>query len=358
MTIMTMTNPPKLSRFQKAAVAGATLAVVAGLGYGLFGRKKELKINFEAAKTERLPTFVDTAHCLSRPRPLAETYLTVQHGGRLEQLGRNVGQSVRRGEIIAVVDRTANAAALKSALSGYGLAQRDYARVSGLLAGGSVTREEFDGAASRLEIKRAELEQARQRVEDSVVRAPFDGVVSVVVFKPGDKVPDGGRIAAIDDPRGTQATCRLDADVAKALPKTQQTTWTLVDGGKKESFPAQATITVDEPQGGFIGLDREVHVETLAAQAKAVAGKLVDITLNLPAKQDVTRIDSLAVVRRQGKPYVLVRRAGGVLAWTPVEIVKQTPTETVAAGVPADGEILVLRDDLTAIEAYVVAARK
>ena len=344
----------KLTKFQKIAVGGSGLLMVAFVAFLVFGRKGEDELTFESVKVEPLATFADDVHCVARPKPLAETYLSVQHGGRLEQLTKTAGQAVMKGEILAVVDRTVNAAGLKSALSGYLLAEKDYSRISGLLRGGSVTREEFDGAGSRLEIKRAELELAKQHVEDGVVRVPFDGVVSVVVFKVGDKVPDGGRVAAIDDPRGTQASCRLPAEIASQLPAEQNTLWTVVDAGAKGGWRADAKINVEQPQGGFSGLDREVRVETLLPEAKAAIGKLTDITLTLPEHQHVARLDSMAVVRRDGTPYVLTRdHTGKQYEWVPITVIKQTSQATVAAGVPTDKEILLLRDDLTKIETFV-----
>lgn len=310
-------------------------------------------MHFDVAKVEQMAEFADDAHCVARPRALGETFLSVQHGGRLEEVLLKAGSPVKAGEIIAIVDRTANGAALKSALSAFRLAGSDYQRSSSLLSSGSATREEADSNRSKLDVKRAELEQAKQRVEDGIVRSPIDGVVSVVVFKLGDKVPDGGRVAAVEDPNGTQASCRLPVEIATQLTHEQSTTWTLVDGKTPTSWTAPAKISVEDPQGGFTGLDREVRIETSDPVVRGSIGSLTDIVMKLPMHKNVAKVPSLAVVRREGGAYVLRRDNHGDFSWHKISVIKQSAQETVAEGVPTDGEILLLSDDLGKIEAYV-----
>lgn len=316
-------------------------------------RRSKDAMHFEVAKVEQLAQFADDAHCVARPRALGETYLSVQHGGRLEEVLLKAGSPVKAGQIIAIVDRTANAAALKSALSAFRLAASDYQRSSSLLRSGSATREEADSNRSKLDVKRAELEQAKQQVEDGIIRSPIDGIVSVVVFKIGDKVPDGGRIAAVEDPNGTQASCRLPVEIATQLTPNQTTTWTLVDGKTPTSWTVPAKIAVEDPQGGFTGLDREVRIETSDPTVRATIGMLTDIVMKLPAHNNVAKLPSLAVVRREGGAYILLQEKSGELRWQKITVIKQSAQETVAEGVPQDGQVLLLPDDLGKIENYV-----
>ena len=332
--------------------AGAAVAVLL-LVLALLSSRSGPKMKFETASVEHLAQFADVAHCVARPRALGETYLSVQHGGRLEDVSLKPGARVKAGQIIAIVDRTANFAALKSALSGYRQASSDYNRSSSLLRGGSATREEAESNRSKLDVKRAELEQAKQRVEDGIVRSPIDGVVSVVVFKLGDKVPDGGRIAAVEDPNGTQASCRLPVEVATQLTNEQTITWTMVDGKNPVSWTVPSRIFVEDPQGGFTGLDREVRIETNETIVRGSIGMLTDITLKLPQHSNVAKVPSLAVVRREDGAYVLQKDNDGDFRWHKINIVKQNSQEVVAEGIPADGQVLLLKDELGKIETYV-----
>jgi multidrug efflux pump subunit AcrA (membrane-fusion protein) len=351
-------------------------------------------INLDPAEIHFLPTYADHVQCVTRPKALAQTYLSVQYGGRLDRINFAPGERVKTGDIIAIVDQTANSAGLKSALSAFRLAQSDHARSTSLFASGAVTREELDSTRSRLDVKRAELEQAKQRVEDSVVRSPMDGIISVVVFKVGDKVPDGGRIAAVEDPNGVLALCRFSTDIAATFekpakpevavgasaelaattattpaesntetaastiipvvkPDDHASTWKLVETTPPVTMDVPVRITVEKSTGGFQGLDVDVRVETSKPEAKAAIGKLTEIQLRLPEKQNVVKLPSLAVVRRSGKPYVLLAEGRWKYRWNEVSIVKQTPQETIATGVAEGSKVLLLKDDLSKIETYV-----
>lgn len=340
-------------------------------------------VQLEHADIKFLSTYTEDVKCITRPKALAETYLSVQFGGRLDGVLRSAGDPVKVGDIIAVVDRTANSAGLKSALSGFRLAQSDYGRVSSLFSSGSVTREELDSSRSKLDVKRAELEQAKQRVEDSVVRSTIDGIVSVVVFKVGDKVPDGGRIAAVEDPRGTLALCRMPSDIAAnfdqpvapkiktevpsaeltsaTTPATEPATkqderpsnWKLLEESAQALPLIPVRVTVEKAAGGFQGLEVDVRLETSQPEAKVTVGQLTEITLQLPERKNVAEVPSLAVVRRAGGAFVLVEEKWGKYRWNQISIVKQTPKETVASGIPEGAKIFVLKDDLSKIETYV-----
>lgn len=339
-----------IRKHPRLTVGGAAVLILVIL---IMSRTSGKKMTFDVVKVEHLAQFADEAHCVARPRALGETYLSVQHGGRLENVSLKPGAPVKAGQIIAIVDRTANFAALKSALSGFRLAASDYQRSSNLLQGGSATREEAESNRSKLDVKRAELEQAKQRVEDGIVRSPIDGVVSVVVFKVGDKVPDGGRVAAVEDPNGTQASCRLPVDIATQLTNQQTITWTLVDGKTPTSWVVPSRIFVEDPQGGFTGLDREVRIETNDTAVRGSIGMLTDITLKLPEHSNVTKLPSLAVVRREDGPYILQRDKNGDFRWQKINVVKQNSQEVVAEGVPTEGDVLLLKDELGKIETYV-----
>ncbi len=347
-------NFSKIKRFivgHKLVSAGVVIAFIFAAKWMNSANKN--KVNFETAKVEYLDTFIDEVACLGRPKSLVETYLSVQHGGRLDLLNKPAGSSVKTGEIIAVIDRTANAAGLKSALSGYRLAQSEYSRTSSLFRSGSTTREQMDTARSNADVKRAELEQAKQRVEDSIVRSPIDGVVSVLVFKVGDKVPDGGRVAAVEDPTGTQLTCRLPAEIAVQLTSEQTVAWTLVDQVNPGKWTVPSKISVEQPQGGFAGLDREVRIETNDPEVKKAAGKATTVMLKLPLQNNVTRLPSLADIRKQTGTFVLQKTKSGNFEWIPVTILKQSAQETVVQGIASGSELMLLKDSIAKIEAYV-----
>ena len=69
-------------------------------------------------------------------------------------------------------------------------------------------------------MKKAELEQAKQRMEDSMIRSPVDGVIALVPFQVGDTVPDGSRVAVIEDRTKFQVNVQVENQQARYLTET------------------------------------------------------------------------------------------------------------------------------------------
>jgi RND family efflux transporter MFP subunit len=135
---------------------------------------------------------------------------------RMVELDIEEGDHVRAGQIIARLDDTNVRAALAQAraqldYANAGLAetqvnlanaQRDYDRQKSLLEGHFVSQSAVDNAQTTLDALRAQLatqrsnvtvvsrgvEAAERNLDDTVVRAPFAGVVTVKAAQPGEMV--------------------------------------------------------------------------------------------------------------------------------------------------------------------------
>ena len=126
------------------------------------------------------------------------------------------GDHVQAGQVIARLDDSNARASLAQSAAQLGQAEANvrstqtaladadqkYQRYRGLAGGGAVSaqsiddaRTSFDAARSNLDVarsqaavSRAELEVARRNLDDTVVRAPFTGVVTVKAAQPGEIV--------------------------------------------------------------------------------------------------------------------------------------------------------------------------
>lgn len=125
--------------------------------------------------------------------------VSFRNGGRIVALAADVGDKVVAGRILASVDdaqarAVEQAAMAQLAAAEAGLTQARLARdrVAELLARGASTRTELLGAeqallaatASRDQVL-AQLKTARQAVADTVITAPFDGIVTERTAEPG-----------------------------------------------------------------------------------------------------------------------------------------------------------------------------
>jgi len=103
---------------------------------------------------------------------LTEHSLGARVAGRLASLFVDEGSLVKKGQVIATLDR-------------YEQAQKDYDRQGQLFKTGGVTEQS--------------LEYAQLAVDDQRVVSPVDGVVLVKVHDPGEVVPAGGAVVVVGD---------------------------------------------------------------------------------------------------------------------------------------------------------------
>jgi RND family efflux transporter MFP subunit len=100
--------------------------------------------------------------------------------GRIIRLEAKEGQEVKAGDVLAELDNTNFAAELDVAMANLRKASSDLARSENIFAEdpGAITQERIDADRRAVEVAEARVAQARKAVDDTILRAPFDGAVS------------------------------------------------------------------------------------------------------------------------------------------------------------------------------------
>lgn len=143
--------------------------------------------------------------------------------GRLAELNVEEGMKVRRGHVIARLEDADYRAALEEARAVAAEADLAAARLARLVSEKIASAAELDAAVARRDSARARVSLAEANLENTIVRAPFDGVVLTKKAKVGETVAPGGfsaggstgsssAIATIADFR----TLEVEADVTEA----------------------------------------------------------------------------------------------------------------------------------------------
>ena len=135
-------------------------------------------------------------------------------GGKVAQRKVEVGQFVREGDILAVLDdadyRLAEEASRQQwtvAVEQTRQADSDRQRLTALKADGSVSAADAERAQTNAQTAHAtaeaearKLELARNRLKYTVLRASHSGVVTAVRFEAGQVVPEGQPVVSIANP--------------------------------------------------------------------------------------------------------------------------------------------------------------
>lgn len=166
-----------------ATVAGAGFLFWRGIPPKAFGNGDEA----QAAPQPVRP--VPTTNVLPAPNnSIREFPATVQAahrvdmsfsvGGVLTELNAEAGRVVEKGEIIARLDPRDFENAVKSAQATYDEALQNLQRTRTLREQNVTTQSELDSAQAAFETAEAELRIRRKALEDTIMRAHFDGVVA------------------------------------------------------------------------------------------------------------------------------------------------------------------------------------
>jgi RND family efflux transporter MFP subunit len=155
--------------------------------------------------------------------PLQSATVRAEVGGAVLRTHAEAGERVKRGAMLATLDDIAVRDAFLSARSGVRsaesaleLARRNAERAQRLSEAGAIAERDLESARltqtnaeGALADARARLASAGEQLEDTRVRAPFDGVVSERQVDAGDVVQVGAALFTIVDPR----RLRLEASV-------------------------------------------------------------------------------------------------------------------------------------------------
>ncbi|MEP1447289.1 MAG: efflux RND transporter periplasmic adaptor subunit [Paraglaciecola sp.] len=107
------------------------------------------------------------------------------------------GQSVKKGEVLFVIDQRSFKIALKSAESRYELAKKELERGKDLRSKNSLSQEEVDRRTNEFDLAQAALENAKLEMEFTEVKSPIDGVVSRDYVNVGNLVTGGASGATL-----------------------------------------------------------------------------------------------------------------------------------------------------------------
>jgi RND family efflux transporter MFP subunit len=242
-------------------------------------------------------------------------------GGKVAQRKVDVGQSVREGDVIAVLDdhdfRLAEGAAREQLVASQAQARQaesDRKRLEALKLDGSVSAADDERAQSSAQTTKAaaeaqarQLDLARNRLTYAVLRASRTGVVTAVRFEIGQVVAEGQPIVAI--------AAQGEPEIVVDVPEDHLSEF--------KAARYKATLTSSPDQSFEVAL-RELspqavpQTRTYRARLKPVTARPLALgaTATLMAQRPATgtpvaAIPAGAITQRNGEPALWVVRPNG-----------------------------------------------
>ena len=114
--------------------------------------------------------------------------LSSRNSGTINGLRVKVGDKVRKGQALAVVESASVRSSLDASEASLRQAEDGWERIEKVRQSRSVTEVKVVEVETKLEQARAAAKAARRSVEDMTLRSPFEGVVSAVHFSDGVQI--------------------------------------------------------------------------------------------------------------------------------------------------------------------------
>lgn len=143
--------------------------------------------------------FADTLTAVGTARANESVAVTSKISDIVSRVGFDSGDVVSGGQVLAELVDAEEAAGLESARATLDEARRERTRVSALKDRGVVPLQNFDEAVSNYQRAAAEVSAIEARMDNHIIRAPFDGVVGLQNISVGELIDAGTVIARLND---------------------------------------------------------------------------------------------------------------------------------------------------------------
>ncbi len=239
----------------------------------------------------------------------------------LTYLNINEGQPVQKGTVLAQfndLEEKARVAELTALLSEQ---KRQLARLKNLTNSKASAQSMFDEQQAKVNATAAQLDAAQSRLQDMVIKAPFDGVLGLRQVSNGAFLTAGTTLTTLDD----IAKIRVEFNVAEHYLAELKPGMNLrIKNVAFANTAFQGTLTALDPRIDPITRSVKAHGLIDNAELKLKPGMLLNVTIEL-AVNEVIQIPEKAVVPLQNRHYVFVVDAKNQVAQREIVLGQRIP---------------------------------
>jgi RND family efflux transporter MFP subunit len=242
-------------------------------------------------------------------------------GGKITERRVDVGQAVRAGDILAVLDdhdyRLAEEASREQLIAATAQARQaesDRKRLEALKTDGSVSAADEEQAQTRAQQTKAaaeaqerQLELARNRLKYTVLRASRTGVVTHVRAEAGQVVAEGLPVVSVADEGEPEIVVDVPEDHLATFKGARYTAWLASAPGEK----FEVVLRELAPQAAAQTRTYRARLKPAAPRRLPLGATATLLVERATAGTEVTAIPAAAITQDKGQPAVwVVHRAG------------------------------------------------
>jgi membrane fusion protein, multidrug efflux system len=273
------------------------------------------------AATARADTVVDAIISTGQIEAMQSIELRPDVEGRLVQILVREGSLVRQGTPLFKIDDAELKAQVAQIEAERDLARQSLTRTRELLQQKASSQAELERAEATMRSNEAQLDRLKTRLNRTLVRAPFSGIVGQRYVSLGDYVTSDTRLAALQTVSPQRASFQVPERYAEQLEPGQSVTFRVA------ALPGREfTGTVDfvDPIVQLPGRTIMVKARVPNPRRELQAGMFIEARLATAVRPNAVVIPEDAVLPLQGSNFVWVV-TDGKAARRQVELGVRTP---------------------------------
>jgi RND family efflux transporter MFP subunit len=277
------------------------------------GKPVRLLVSPEDVLTVQSSTLANGPVITGSIQPERRADLRAEVSAIVLQVLKENGDPVKKGDVLVKLDETSirdslmsAQEALRAATQAFDQSQRSLDRLKTLRASGMTSAQALDDAEVRrnnaqsdVSAARARLVAAQQQVTRTVVRAPFDGIVSDRKVSPGDTAAIGKELLKVIDPTSMRFEGQVSSDKIAAV-KVGQPVMFRVNGYGDQKF--SGIVKRIDPSANDVTRQVEVLVGFTGDTRPRVAGLYAEGHIDAELS-DALMLPESALVRDGDKTY-------------------------------------------------------
>lgn len=142
------------------------------------------------------PVYINTVGTLKANESVS---LRPEENGRIKEMKFKSGQHVNKGTVLVILENEEQKARLKEAEANLKMRKSAYDRTNTLFKKKVVSEKEFDEAYAHFKSAEAAVDLAKDRLNKTYIKAPFEGVVGLIEHSVGTYIRAGDEIVTIED---------------------------------------------------------------------------------------------------------------------------------------------------------------
>ena len=174
-------------------------------------------LSLEILEVKMMDSYKITREFPGKLLPAQQSNLAFEIPGKINVVNVDIGDAVKKGQILAELDNREAAAQLKQAKAKYDLALQILNRYKDLRSEGHISIQDLDNANSEELIAKSQYEFYKVKLEQTKLRAPFDGYIQNRFLDTGSVINGGVPIIEILDSTIVKAHVSIPVSYSEKL---------------------------------------------------------------------------------------------------------------------------------------------